>query len=374
MNSIVDEALSRESGAAKGARKYVSPPGPGAGKAAEDETTDTELSSMLAGLRPKIKVVGCGGGGSNTVARLVAIGIEGADLIAANTDAAHLHMIDVPKKVLLGKRTTRGLGAGALPKLGEQAAREAEDDLNNIISGSDLVFITCGLGGGTGTGSAAVVAEIARKQGALAVGCATLPFRGEGKMRMDNALWGMERLKNVVDTLILIPNDKLLEITPRLPLAAAFKVADEILMVTIKGITEVVTKPGLVNMDFNDIRTIMKGGGYGAVGIGGAEGPSDIRPKEATMHALNSPLLDVDLSTAQGVLVNIIGGNDISIEEANEVVEMVHQSVGKNARIIWGSAIDPTMEKKLKVMVVATGVRPKVVAPERRDEPLKRVK
>lgn len=322
----------------------------------EDAGTDSELEAMLSQLRTKIKVVGCGGGGSNTVARLVDMGVQGVDFIAANTDAQHLHMIHVPKKILLGKKTTRGLGAGALPKLGEQAAMEAEESIKAAMESTDLAFVTCGLGGGTGTGSAAYVCDAARAQGALTVAVATLPFKGEGKMRMENAFWGMEKLKRSADTLILVPNNKLLELVPRLPLNQAFKVADEILATSIRSLSEILTKPGLINLDFNDLRTVMKNGGFAVIGIGGSDGPADVRAIEATEHALKSPLLDADISGAKGVVVNVTGGPDMTIEQAQEVVALVQKRIGPQARIIWGTVVDPTIERRIQVLLVVTGV------------------
>jgi len=322
----------------------------------EDAGTDGELEAMLSQLRTKIKVVGCGGGGSNTVARLVDMGVQGVDFIAANTDAQHLHMINVPKKILLGKKTTRGLGAGALPKLGEQAALEAEDSIKNAMESTDLAFVTCGLGGGTGTGSAAFVCDIARSCGALTVAVATLPFKGEGKMRMENAIWGMEKLRKSADTVILVPNNRLLELVPRLPLNAAFKVADEVLATSIRSMSEILTKPGLINLDFNDLRTIMKNGGFAVIGLGSSDGPADVRAKEATEHALTSPLLDVDISGAKGVVVNVTGGPDMTIEQAQEAVALVQSRIGPQARIIWGTVVDQTIERRIQVMIVATGV------------------
>lgn len=325
------------------------------GMSADDE----ELERVLAGLKTNIKIIGCGGGGSNTVNRLVEDGIMGADLYACNTDAQHLLTIHSPHKILLGRRTTRGLGAGALPQVGEEAAREADEELRNALTGGDIVFITCGLGGGTGTGSAPYVANLAKELGALTVVICTTPFKAEGSIRMENAEYGLERLRQVADTVIVVPNDKLTELVPRLSLNAAFKVADEILMRSIKGITEIITKPGLVNLDFNDLKTIMKGGGVAMIGLG--EGEGEDRAVEAVNEALNSPLLEVDISSANSALINVTGGNDMSVSEAEAVAEEVYSRVSKNARIIWGAAVDPAMEDTLRVMVVLTGVRSKQI-------------
>jgi len=318
---------------------------------------DDELIKILQGLKTNIKIVGCGGGGSNTIDRLVETGVTGADMYAANTDAQHLLRIRSPHKILLGRRTTRGLGAGALPQVGEEAAREAEDDIRKAIQGADIVFITAGLGGGTGTGSAPYIAQIAKEMGCLTIAICTSPFKSEGAIRAENAEWGLERLRNVADTVIVIPNDKLLELVPRLSLNAAFKVADEVLVRSIKGITEVITKPGLVNLDFNDLKTIMKGGGVAMIGLG--EGEGEERAKDAVTEAVNSPLIDVDISSANGALINVVGGPDMTVTEAESVAAMIQQKINPSARIIWGAAIDPSLEKRMRVMVVLTGVKSK---------------
>ncbi len=294
-------------------------------------------------------------------ARLAEEGISGAELYAANTDAQHLLAIRSPHKILLGRRLTRGLGAGALPQIGEEAAREAEEELRKALVDAHIVFVTAGMGGGTGTGSAAIIASLAKEMGALTVAVTTLPFRGEGRSRMENAEWGLERLRNSADTVIVIPNDKLLELCPRLSINAAFKVADEVLVRAIKGITELITKPGLVNLDFNDVKTIMKGAGVAMIGLGESTGHIDDRAQEAIEDALNSPLLDVDISQASGVLVNVVGGPDMTISEAERVAEVLQAKVSPNARIIWGAAIDPTLEHKIRVMVVITGVKSKQI-------------
>ncbi len=320
-------------------------------------TDDAELEAVLASLKTNIKVVGCGGGGSNTINRLSEEGLAGADLFACNTDAQHLLTINAQHKVLLGRRCTRGLGAGALPSVGEQAAREAEEDLKKYLSGADMVFVTLGLGGGTGTGSAPVVAELSKQvnQGnCLVMAVATLPFSSEGEVRMENALQGLQRLSTVVDTVITVPNDKLLELVPRLPLASAFKVADSVLANAIKGITEIITKPGLVNLDFNDLKTIMHGGGVALIGLGSSD--SENRAEDAVNEALNSPLLKVDVKNAHGALVNVTGGPDMTISEAQKVAQVVQKAISPTARIIWGATIDQTMTGTIRCMVVLTGV------------------
>ncbi|MEM0492959.1 MAG: cell division protein FtsZ [Candidatus Thermoplasmatota archaeon] len=320
---------------------------------------DDELEEILSGLKTTIKVVGCGGAGSNTIARCMSEGIEGAELIALNTDAQHLRITNAPIKILIGRHLTRGLGAGSLPQIGEEAAKESEQIIREMIVPADMVFITCGLGGGTGTGSAPVVAQIAKEAGALTIGVATLPFSVEGAIRMSNAEEGMRRLREICDTVILIPNDKLLEIVPNLALNAAFKVADEVLMRSIKGITEMITKPGLVNLDFADLKTVMKKGGVAMIGLGEAEGEN--KAVNAVIEALNSPLLEVDISEATGALVNVIGGDDMTIGEAEKVVEEVYSRVDPNARIIWGTTIDPSLKRTIRTMLVITGVKSKQI-------------
>ncbi len=352
MRSLVEDALAREetAGAAIGETGF-----------GQDQRVDAELEQILRSLKTNIKIIGVGGGGTNTVARIFDEGIVGAELYAANTDAQHLLVLRVPHKILLGRRVTRGLGAGALPQIGEEAAKEVDDDLKKILSDTHICFVTCGLGGGTGTGGAPVVARMAKESGALTIAIATLPFRGEGRMRMENAEWGLERLRDCADTVIVIPNDKLLDIVPRLSLNAAFKVADEVLMRSIKGLTEVITRPGLVNLDFNDVKTVMKGAGVAMIGLGESDAPGDERIMEALDQALNSPLLEVDISEANGVLVDVIGGTDMTIAEAERAAEEVQTRVGPNARIIWGAAVDPALDKTVKIMLVATGVKSKQI-------------
>lgn len=320
---------------------------------------DEELKKVLAGLRTNIKICGMGGAGCNTINRIVEEGIAGADLYAMNTDAQHLLTVHSPHKILIGRRTTRGLGAGSVPQIGEEAARESEDEIRSILVNTDIVFVTCGLGGGTGTGSAQVVARIARDMGALVIAIVTQPFSAEGTMRMQNAEYGLDRLQEYANTVIMIPNDKLLAIVPRLALNAAFKVADEILMRAIKSITEIITKVGLVNLDFADLRTILKGGGVAMIGLG--ESDSENRAAEAVDEAINSPLLDVDISNATGALVNVIGGENMTVSEAEKVAEEIHNRINPMARIIWGAQIDPTLDHTLRVMLVITGVKSKQI-------------
>lgn len=325
-------------------------------QAAPNKTQDdSSIEEVLKSLKTNVKVVGCGGGGNNTINRLAEEGIAGAELYALNTDAQHLLSINSDRKILIGRNTTRGLGAGALPQVGERAVLENEIELRNVLKNTDLVFVTCGLGGGTGTGSAPVVAKIAKEAGALTVAIVTLPFKVEGTVRRENAEAGISRLRTIADTVIVIPNDKLLDLAPRLPLNDAFKVADEILMNAIKGITEMITKPGLVNLDFNDLRTIMRQGGVAMIGLGESDKPE--RATESVLSALNSPLLDADVSQATGALVNIVGGNDMSLKEAESAVSEIYDRISRNARIIWGSTVDPSMGRMMRVMAVIVGVR-----------------
>jgi len=353
MKSLLEEALSRGGGGGLGAGQPTVYPG--------QADSDTDLIEILQKLRTNITIVGVGGAGSNTIARITEEGIAGVNLLAANTDAQHLLTLRAPRKILLGRRSTRGLGAGSLPQVGEEAAREAEEEIRKALADAHMVFVTAGMGGGTGTGGAAVIADMVKQMGALTVAIVTLPFRGEGRLRMENAEWGLERLRNVADTVIVIPNDKLLQLVPRLSLNSAFKVADELLMRAIKGITELITKPGLVNLDFNDVKTIMKGAGVAMIGLGESSGHVDERATEAIEEAIDSPLLEVDISSATGVLINVVGGTDMTVSEAEKVAEEVQKRVNNNARIIWGATIDPTLEHRMRVLLVMTGVQSKQI-------------
>ncbi|MEA2037935.1 MAG: cell division protein FtsZ [Nanoarchaeota archaeon] len=316
---------------------------------------DAELEEFLAKQKATIKVIGTGGGGNNTINRITEVGIKGAETIAINTDAQDLLYTTADKKILIGRDVTRGLGAGSNPKLGEEAAKEQEGEIKKALEHADMIFVTCGLGGGTGTGSAPILAEIAKKVGALTVGIVTIPFAMEGHTRYENAVMGLEKLEQIVDTLIVIPNDKLLELAPDLPLHTAFRVADEILTNAVKGIAELVTKAGLVNLDFADIRTVMKEGGVALIGVG--ESDSENRAVEAVEKAINNPLLDVDITGANGALINVAGGEDMTLEEARKVVETVSERLSEDARIIWGAQIYKDLQKTIKTMLIVTGVK-----------------
>jgi len=326
---------------------------------AAQSADDEEISKIAAQLDVCIKIIGCGGGGSNTVNRCVEAGISGAQLCAINTDAKHLLAIHAPKKILIGKNVTRGLGAGAIPQVGEAAAKENEREIRDFLNGANIVFVTAGMGGGTGTGSAHFAARLAKEMKALTIGVVTLPFAAEGELRMENAMDGLERLRRLCDTTIVIPNDKLLELVPKLPVDAAFKVADEVLMQTIRGLTEIITKPGLVNLDYSDIMTVMNEGGVAFVGIGESEEPDpEDRVETAVDEALNSPLLgEIDLKDAKGALIRVVGGPDMTVSEAQKAAEVVGQKINKHARLIWGCSVDPSIEGDVKILLIVTGAK-----------------
>lgn len=325
---------------------------------------DEELEQLVTKQKAKIKVIGCGGAGGNTINRISEVGITGAETIAINTDAQDLLYVNSNNKILIGKELTCGLGAGSIPQVGEEAARESEHDIKQKLEGADMAFITCGLGGGTGTGSAPIVADIAKKMGILTVAIVTMPFAMEGQRRYENAVYGLEKLENIVDTLIVIPNDKLLDLAPDLPLHTAFKVADEILTNAVKGIAELVTRPGLVNLDFADIRTVMGKGGVAVIGVG--ESDTENRAIEAVEKAIQNPLLDVDINGAEGALINITGGPDMTLEEARKVVETVSERLDEDARIIWGAQISEDLDKTVRALLIVTGVNsPQIFGPRR---------
>src|ERR687886_1877189 len=301
-----------------------------------------------------IKVVGVGGGGTNAVNRMVDAGLSGVEFIGVNTDAQALLMTDADVKIPIGADVTRGLGAGADPAVGEAAARESRDELKEALKGADMIFVTAGEGGGTGTGAAPVVAEIAQELGALTVGVVTRPFAFEGKKRGDQAERGIENLRDRVDTLIVIENDRLLQVVEkRTSIVEAFGVADDILRQGVQGITDLITVPGLVNLDFADVRTIMRDAGSALMGIGAAAGEN--RAAEAARTAVSSPLLEASIEGATGILLNVTGGSDIGLFEVNEAAEVVTGAADQNANVIFGAVIDDSLGDQVRVTVVATG-------------------
>ncbi len=317
--------------------------------------TDEELRKILEARQAEIKVVGVGGAGGNTISRLMQVGIVGAETVAINTDAQDLLYTDADNKILIGKDISAGLGAGANPSVGMEAAKESKEELKRALEGADMIFINCGLGGGTGTGASPVVADIAKKVGALTVSIVTLPFTMEGKQRFRNAQEGLENLESVVDTLIVIPNDKLLQIVPDVSITTAFKVADEILVNAVKGIAELITKPGLVNLDFADVRAVMSSGGLAMIGMG--ESDTENRALESVEKALNNPLLDIDIDGATGALVNVCGGPDVTIKECQSIVENVSSKINQDAKIIWGAQIIKELGDVIRSMLIITGVK-----------------
>jgi len=301
-----------------------------------------------------IKVIGVGGGGSNAINRMIKAGLNGVEFIAMNTDMQSLKLSESPQKLQIGEKLTRGLGAGANPEIGKKAAEESRADISRLIEGADMVFITSGMGGGTGTGAAPVIAEIAKEMGALTVGVVTKPFTFEGKRRMLQAEQGINTLREKVDTLIVIPNDRLLEVVDRkASMTEALRTADDVLRQGVQGISDLITIPGLINLDFADVRTIMTDAGSALMGIGIATG--DQRAAQAARMAISSPLLESSIDGAKGVLLSITGGPDLGIFEVNEAAEIVSESADKDALVIFGSVIDESMQDEIKVTVIATG-------------------
>jgi len=354
MTSTSGIAVPKEKGVEQGVP--LQPPN-GQGTVVNSQS-DEEIKRFADLLNVSIKIMGCGGGGCNTVNRCFNAGIQGAQLCALNTDAKHLLSISSPTKILIGRSATRGLGAGAIPRVGEQAAMENQMDIRNYMNGANIVFVTAGMGGGTGTGAAHYVADIAKNQlKALTIGVVTLPFKAEGTVRMENAITGLKQLASVCDTTIVVLNDKLIELVPKLPVEAAFKVADEVLMQTIKGLTEIVTTPGLVNLDYSDIQTIMEEGGMAFVGMGESDDDDD-RVSKAVNEALSSPLLgDIDISGSRGVMVRVTGGPSMTVDEAQKAASIVGKRVNSKARIVWGCSVDPDLGNTVKILLIFTGAR-----------------
>src|SRR6187455_1954918 len=302
-----------------------------------------------------IKVVGVGGGGSNAVNRMVDAGLRGVEFIAVNTDAQALQMTDADVRLHIGAKVTRGLGAGANPDVGREAAIESRDQLKEALKGADMVFVTAGEGGGTGTGAAPVIAEVSKQEvGALTVGVVTKPFDFEGTQRMRQAVEGIDRLREQVDTMIVIPNEKLLAVVERrTSILDAFREADAVLGQGVQGITDLITTPGLINLDFADVRTIMQDAGSALMGIGEASGEN--RAAEAAKNAVSSPLLEQSVEGATGILLNITGGSDLGLFEVNEAAELIHSAADANSNIIFGAVIDEEMGDEIRVTVIATG-------------------
>ena len=315
-----------------------------------------------------LKVVGVGGGGTNAVNRMVDVGLSGVEFIAVNTDAQALLIADADVKIQVGAQVTRGLGAGADPEIGFAAAQESRDELKEALKGADMVFITAGEGGGTGTGGAPIVAELGQEIGALTVGVVTRPFGFEGRKRADQAERGIDQLRDRVDTLIVIENDRLLQVVERqTSVVDAFRMADDILRQGVQGITDLITEPGLVNLDFADVRTIMRDAGSALMGIGRASGEN--RAAEAARSAVSSPLLEASIEGATGILLNVTGGSDIGLFEVNEAAEVVTGAADQNANVIFGAVIDDAIGEDVQVTVIATGFGGQSRRRRRREAP-----
>lgn len=315
----------------------------------------------------RIKVIGVGGGGSNAVNRMIASDIEGIEFWTMNTDAQALSHSDATRRIQLGQKLTRGLGAGGNPAIGQKAAEESREEIAMALEGADLVFITAGMGGGTGTGAARIVAEVAKEMGALTVGVVTRPFTFEGRRRMNQAEEGISGLQSQVDTLIIIPNDKLLQaINEQTPVQEAFRIADDVLRSGVQGISDIITIPGLINVDFADVRAVMADAGSALMGIG--EGSGKSRAREAAIQAITSPLLESSIQGARGVVLNITGGADMTLIEVNTAAETIYEVVDPNANIIFGAVIDPQMQGEMRITVIATGFTGEISEPLNRGQ------
>ncbi|MHA2503418.1 MAG: cell division protein FtsZ [Candidatus Kariarchaeaceae archaeon] len=315
---------------------------------------DKFLDALIGEQQNKIVAVGVGGGGCNAINRLSKSNFKGATTVAANTDALHLKKVQSDKKILLGLGLTRGLGAGNDPVIGQAAAEESVAQIQPLFSAADMVFVTAGMGGGTGTGAAAVIANEARKSGSLTVGVCTLPFEMEGANRAKHAMEGLNELFSACDTVIVIPNEKLMELLPNLPIGVAFKVADEILVRAVKGIVNLVITPAYVNVDFADIRQVLKRGGTSVIGMG--EGEGENRIEDALRESLSNSLLDIQVMDCKAALINISGGESLSLKEVRRCVQAISQEMGDEAEIIWGTQIDPALGEKIQVTTILSGV------------------
>ncbi len=338
-------------------------------KAVVNDSNSEQSSTIPEGFgEARILVIGIGGAGNNTINRLSTIGINGAQLIAVNTDKQHLETISANKKMLIGYELTKGLGAGGYPEIGEQSAMEAKPALKELMDSADLIFLTGGLGGGTGTGALPVIAEVAKSAGAVVVGAVTMPFKIE-RARIPKAQTALGKLKKNADSVVVLDNNKLLSYVPDIPMDKAFLVADDVLARMVKGITETIATPSLVNLDFADVRSVMQeGAGKGIAMIGLGESDTRNRAEEAVMHALENPLLDVDYRGALGAMVHITGGSDLTLAEATKIGEIATTYLRNDANVIWGARIDPDYEGKVQVMVIITGVQsPDIVGPTSTD-------
>lgn len=302
----------------------------------------------------RLKVIGVGGGGNNAVDRMIEAQVQGVDFIAVNTEAQILEKSEAETKIQIGEKLTKGLGAGAKPEVGEQAAEESKDEILKVLQGADMVFVTAGMGGGTGTGAAPIVAQCAKELGALTVGVVTKPFTFEGKVRMRNAMSGIEKLKANVDTLLIVPNDRLLQtVDKKTSLKDAFKIADDVLRQGIQGISDLITVPGIINLDFADVKTIMSDQGEALMGIGIGSGEN--RASDAAKMAISSPLLERSIDGAKGIIISITGNEDLGLFEINEASQVITEAADPDANIIWGTSVDPNLDDMVKITVIATG-------------------
>ena len=326
------------------------------GRRDKEQDMDTPSVSSVA----DIKVIGAGGGGGNAVNRMIKAGLTGVDFWAMNTDAQVLKMSLADNKIQLGGKLTEGLGAGGDPSVGEKAAEETRDQIVQALDGADMVFVTAGMGGGTGTGAAPVIAKIAKELGALTIGVVTKPFSFEGKRRMNQAMQGLEKLKETVDALIVIPNDKLLEVVERrTTMKEAFQVVDEVLLRGVQGISDIITVPGLINVDFADVKAVMQSSGSALMGIG--RGTGEGRAMEAAKLAINSPLLETSINGASGIIMNVTGGSDMTLHEVTEAAQVIHDAVAEDAIVTFGSVIDDRIQGEIQITVIATGFEMKGV-------------
>lgn len=322
-------------------------------KNALQHAEENPMNNQVIG-QANIKVVGCGGAGTNASTWLYKKGIQGAEIIAINTDKQHLELMEADKKLLIGRDLTRGLGCGGFPDKGREAAKEQISELKECLRGSDMVFVTAGMGGGTGTGSAPVVAQIAKEMGAIVIGTVTMPFDIE-RARIDKAEFGLQQLRDMSDTVIVIDNNRLVSIAGNLPIQQAFAVANELISTMIKGIVEIIAVPSLVNLDYADVKAIMANGDVSVIGIG--ESDSENRVEEAVKRALTNPLLDVSYEGATGALIHVTGGQDLTLEEVSRAGDLITEALDADANVIWGARIDNSMSGKLRVMTIVTGVK-----------------